>query len=149
MNAMSAGTSRGSPQSIELNLTPILDCFTVLITFLLASAGFLSIGFFEAAVPGAGSNPDAPVKELKVRLRPPGIAEVSTPGKGTVEKRFDLDHPEEALALEAFLITAGKSASGRAAIVLSPADSAGFDLIAKTLGHLNRTRIPITLEETP
>ena len=39
---------------VELNLTPVLDCFTVLITFLLASAGFLSIGFFEAALPGAG-----------------------------------------------------------------------------------------------
>jgi biopolymer transport protein ExbD len=33
----------GNGQEVELNITPIIDCFTVLITFLLASASFLSL----------------------------------------------------------------------------------------------------------
>jgi len=132
---------------VELNLTPVLDCFTVLITFLLASAGFLSIGFFEAALPGAGSTANTPVTELRVRVHPPGIIELA--GKTARGNRFDLDQPAGAAALEQALLSANKTASGRAQIVLAPDDAAGFDLVAKALGFLNRTRIPITIEEAP
>lgn len=34
----------------ELNITPIVDCFTVLITFLLVSASFISFGVIDAGV---------------------------------------------------------------------------------------------------
>ena len=47
------GRGRGSPADFDINLAPIIDCFTVIIAFLLASAAFLSIGVFEAAVPSA------------------------------------------------------------------------------------------------
>ena len=49
---MSANLGNSSGQDVDLNITPIIDCFTVLITFLLASASFLSIGFFEVYTPG-------------------------------------------------------------------------------------------------
>ncbi len=61
----------GSSQDFELNLAPIIDCFTVLIAFLLATASFLSIGFLEAgaaaqrAGTGTQQNPRA---ILRVRL---------------------------------------------------------------------------------
>jgi biopolymer transport protein ExbD len=55
MNVSSGGSSsgrgRGSSADFDLNLAPIIDCFTVLIAFLLASASFLSIGIFETTLP--------------------------------------------------------------------------------------------------
>ena len=36
---------------IELNLAPIIDCFTVLITYLLLSASFLSLSVLDITIP--------------------------------------------------------------------------------------------------
>jgi biopolymer transport protein ExbD len=33
--------------NLEVNIVPIIDCFTVLITFLLISVSFLSLGYFQ------------------------------------------------------------------------------------------------------
>ena len=54
---MSAGISPGGSggQDFELNLASIIDCFTVLIAFMLASASFLSIGILDAGVAAAGA----------------------------------------------------------------------------------------------
>ncbi len=46
-------------QEFDLNLAPIIDAFTVLITFMLASAAFLSIGIFDAGVAAAGAAPSS------------------------------------------------------------------------------------------
>ena len=47
---------RGSAnQDFELNLASIIDCFTVLIAFMLATASFLSIGILDAGVAAAGA----------------------------------------------------------------------------------------------
>ena len=35
----------------ELNLASIIDCFTVLITYLLVSASFISLGILDVSVP--------------------------------------------------------------------------------------------------
>lgn len=51
----SSGRGRESSSDFDLNLAPIIDCFTVIIAFLLASAAFVSIGVFEAAVPSVTS----------------------------------------------------------------------------------------------
>jgi biopolymer transport protein ExbD len=51
----SGSRGRGTPGDFDINLAPIIDCFTVIIAFLLASAAFLSIGVFEAAVPSPGT----------------------------------------------------------------------------------------------
>ena len=50
-DSSSSSRGRGGSADFDLNLAPIIDCFTVLIAFLLASASFLSIGIFEAAIP--------------------------------------------------------------------------------------------------
>jgi biopolymer transport protein ExbD len=50
------GHGRGSEsQDFELNLASIIDCFTVLIAFMLASTAFLSIGILDAGVAAAGN----------------------------------------------------------------------------------------------
>ena len=78
--------SHGGPsQDFELNLAPIIDCFTVLIAFLLATASFLSIGFLEAgaAAQRAGSGVvQEPRAILRVRLTGHGeAAEFELSGK--------------------------------------------------------------------
>jgi biopolymer transport protein ExbD len=56
MNTSVGGGSRGShSQDFELNLASIIDCFTVLIAFMLASTAFLSIGILDAGVAAAGN----------------------------------------------------------------------------------------------
>lgn len=44
----------GEGQDFDLNLAPVIDCFTVLITFMLASAAFLSVGILDAGVAASG-----------------------------------------------------------------------------------------------
>jgi biopolymer transport protein ExbD len=48
------GGGKGQSQDFELNITSIIDTFTVLITFMLASASFLSIGIFDAGISAGG-----------------------------------------------------------------------------------------------
>ncbi len=79
------GQSSSHSQEVELNITSIIDCFTVLITFLLASASFLSIGVFEAnsAAPKAASStqdvPTPPV-EIMIVLRNEHLIQVELTG---------------------------------------------------------------------
>lgn len=48
-------SGKGGGQDFDLNLAPIIDCLTVLIAFMLASATFLSIGILDAGVAAAGA----------------------------------------------------------------------------------------------
>lgn len=41
-------------QDFELNLAPIIDCFTVLITYLLVSASFLSLSVLDIGITATG-----------------------------------------------------------------------------------------------
>jgi biopolymer transport protein ExbD len=44
------GGEHKTETDFDLNITPIIDCFTVLIAYLLISASFISIGFLDVAV---------------------------------------------------------------------------------------------------
>ncbi len=76
---------------VELNITPIIDCFTVLITFLLASASFISIGYFEAHTPGPGDQSDAkkPDVDAIIRIGKTGTVELKWTGKTTGTRRIN------------------------------------------------------------
>jgi biopolymer transport protein ExbD len=66
MNISSGGSNS---QDFELNLASIIDCLTVLITFLLASTAFLSIGILDAGVSAAGNTAtDAKPPEVNLTL---------------------------------------------------------------------------------
>ncbi len=57
---------------VELNLAPIIDCFTVLITYLLLSASFINLGMLEVVVPQDAKDAE-PVKTTLVGDAPPQI----------------------------------------------------------------------------
>jgi len=47
------GSNDDGGQDFELNLAPIIDCFTVLITYMLVSASFISLDILEVSVNAA------------------------------------------------------------------------------------------------
>jgi biopolymer transport protein ExbD len=86
MNVSSEGGShgKGGSQDFDLNLAPIIDCFTVLITFMLVSASFLATGIFDATaeMPGqATADAKPPAVNLEVNLLSNSVIEVKLSGK--------------------------------------------------------------------
>lgn len=85
---MSAGISSGgsNSQDFELNLASIIDAFTVLIAFMLASASFLSIGVLDAGVAAAGAQASSsapPAINLTVEIGRSGKLALKVSGKVT------------------------------------------------------------------
>jgi len=56
---MNVGSEGGGGQDFDLNLAPIIDCFTVLITYLLVSASFISLTVFDVGVAATGQGAPA------------------------------------------------------------------------------------------
>lgn len=91
---MSAGVSSGGSgkpgdqsQDFELNLASIIDCFTVLVTFLLASSAFISIGILDAGIAAGGvemkKDHTPPSVQVTVDLKPGHAMELRVTGKAT------------------------------------------------------------------
>ncbi|MBS1960064.1 MAG: biopolymer transporter ExbD [Bdellovibrionales bacterium] len=60
---MSAGGGGGAAEGdVELNIAPIVDCFTVLIAYMLVSMSYIQLSIFEAGV-AASPPPDAAPSE--------------------------------------------------------------------------------------
>ena len=84
---MSAGRGGSSHQDFELNLASIIDCFTVLIAFMLVTASFLSIGILDAGVaaaaPSTAQNSEPPPIQITLELNKDHSITVKTTGKET------------------------------------------------------------------
>ena len=80
-------------QDVELNLASIIDCFTVLIAFMLASASFLSIGILDAGVAAAGgqaSTDTPPSVNVTVELAPNHKLLVKMTGKASLNTPIEM-----------------------------------------------------------
>ena len=78
------GSGRSNSQDFELNLASIIDCFTVLIAFMLVSASFLSIGILDAGVAAsadAAASTTPPPVNLAVELGKGHVLTVKVSGK--------------------------------------------------------------------
>ena len=77
--------SSENDQDFELNLASIIDCFTVLITFMLASASFLSVGIMDAGIAaGAPSTTAAaPTVQVSIELKADHVIQIVTSGKSS------------------------------------------------------------------
>jgi biopolymer transport protein ExbD len=84
---MSAGPLPGSSssQEVDLNIAPIIDCFTVLIAFMLVSATYLSIQILDAGITAGGAAPaettKAPSVTLTVTLQADHTVQIEVTGK--------------------------------------------------------------------
>lgn len=81
---MMTSDSGSGGQDFDLNLAPIIDCLTVLITFMLATATFLSIGVLDAGIAAAGattSDATPPPVQITVELQPNQALSIKLSGK--------------------------------------------------------------------
>ncbi len=74
----------GNDQDVDLNLAPIIDALVVLISFMLASAAFLSIGFLDAGISAGGASSTSTAKPpitLGIHLQSKHNLEIRVTGK--------------------------------------------------------------------
>lgn len=147
MSANFGGSDNG--QEIELNITPIIDCFTVLITFLLASASFLSIGFFEANTPGttADLNQAEPETELVLKIKPNHMAEFKVKGKKNETVMFNLVDPASMKNLEQQVKDLKDPQFKLGQILVSAEDSVDYKDLSDLMGHINQLNLPVVVGE--
>src|SRR5579859_5677791 len=55
-------------QDIDLNIASVIDCFTVLITYLLVSASFISISAMDIDIVGAGDAPQTEPPPISIAV---------------------------------------------------------------------------------
>src|SRR5580698_2220639 len=77
---MSAGAG-DSGQDVELNLAPIIDCFTVLITYLLVTASFLSLAALDVGVSATGTGTPPPADSAP----PPMVMSLEAMANGDIK----------------------------------------------------------------
>ncbi len=85
----SSHTSETS-QDFELNLAPIVDCFTVLITFMLVSASFLAIGILDTTPEAAGqavADAQPELEKVQIELQPNFTLEVRATGQTVLNQQ--------------------------------------------------------------
>lgn len=89
LNSLELGAGRELEPNFELNLAPIIDCLTVLITFMLASASFVVIsildaGFTPESLVEASASLGAPEVRLSLTLKPDKSLTLAVAGKETL-----------------------------------------------------------------
>jgi len=145
---MSANFGSDSGQDVELNITPIIDCFTVLITFLLASASFLSIGFFDAYTPGAQGNvEDAPPDtEAVMRVGAHETAVLTIKGKVNATYSFNFANKESSGQLDQELKKLHDNTTIKITqVLLSAADEVEYGTIAEAMDHISKAQFPVVV----
>lgn len=80
---MSASVGDGNGGDVELNLAPIIDCFTVLITYLLVTASFISLAAVEVGVSATGTA--APPASSEPQGPPPMVMTLEVKDGGTID----------------------------------------------------------------
>lgn len=82
---MNIGSGGSNSTDFDLNITPIIDAFTVLIAFMLASASFLSIGILDAGIAAGGAeatpNTEPPPVTIQITLQPDRSIRFEVSGK--------------------------------------------------------------------
>jgi biopolymer transport protein ExbD len=145
---MNVGEGGGRGQDIDLNLAPIIDCFTVLITFMLASASFLAIGIFDSGVaaPGApvpGTTP--PAIQVEVQLDTKKNIDIKVSGKTKIDRHLAAKGEEyDRDAMLAEIESLKRQYPDTQMVTLSAADDVEYLHVIKTMEALKKA-IPTTL----
>lgn len=142
---MSAGPIEGAgkDQDVELNLAPILDAFTVLITFMLASASFLSIGVLDAGVaaPSASTeNVPPPPIQITLKLLPNQDVVLEVTGKVKKDIRVSAKGAENPnfAELKAELGSLKQTWPTVDGLTLTAENSVQYQKIVKTMDEIRR-----------
>lgn len=123
---------RGNPVlDFDLNLAPIIDCFTVLITFMLASASFLAVTIFDAGFAPADAvgdpKPPAITVSVVVKDKDQGY-KLEVKGKMTLNQTFKT--PED---LAETLKTVKSKFADTSSVTLSADDNVEYEKLVKAM----------------
>ena len=80
--------SKATNQDFDLNLAPVIDCFTVLIAFILVSTTYASIGILDAGVAAGGvsqASATPPPVQYTVEIKPDHSMKIRVSGKANQE----------------------------------------------------------------
>ncbi len=122
---------------IELNLAPIIDCFTVLIMFLLISASFLSIGIFDTGVSATESTSTQNSHSsdvIQIELRALHSFHVSVSGQS-----FELPAKNSEWDYEGLLLKLSGYKNPDLTVILSAKNEIEYNHIIRTLDRLRPT----------
>lgn len=137
---MNISDGGGANQDFDLNLAPIIDCFTVLITFMLASASFLAIGIFDSGIAAAGATANdakPPSIRLDVELGAKNVILVKVEGKAKLSKQLPAKNGDwDYAALVAEIVDLKKKWPDTKGLVLSAADDIEYLEIIRTMDAL-------------
>ncbi len=135
-------------QDVDLNLAPILDSFIVLITFMLASASFLSIGILDAGVAAPSNAPlDTAPPPVNISITIKGQDRMMIEVTGKAKQTITLSPSSKGLnfdELKAQLATLKKTWPTVDALTLSADNSIEYRKIVKTMDEARKV-IPVVL----
>lgn len=141
---MSMSSGQGSGQDVELNITPIIDCFTVLVTFMLASSAFLSIGIFDTApeIAGAATSQvdEKPKLELQLLVEADGGFRLEWSGASKGKQNF-VGAADLLLKLKELKSVAGNNPN----LVLSGDDSVAYEKLIETMAFARKEGFGVLL----
>ena len=137
---MNFGQSSGSNGEVELNLAPILDCLTVLVAFLLASASFLSLTALETGI-AAQSSEAAPQEQA------PTLLYVRLTSQGQFKAHWDKESEATFSELEDVSRVLTQKPQARKLLALSIDPSVPIQRVIETLDQWRKlkTGVSITL----
>lgn len=151
----SVGGGGANSQDVELNLASIIDCFTVLIAFMLASASFLSIGILDAGIAAAGAAPTTagpPSINVTIELSADHAMTVKLSGKATSSQTLKAlpgtgaskDGAWDYAALTEALGSTKAKYADLAAVTLTADNATEYKDVVKTMETIRKT-IPVVM----
>lgn len=138
-----SGSRKGGSQDIDINIAPIIDCFVVLIAFLLVSASFLSIGILDAGIAAeapANSKTAPPPVDVTVFLQKDRTLRVELAGKSTkksVIKAKDGEWDFDAMTAE--LAEVKRKWPQVTGVTLTAADDVEYADVVRTMDSARKT----------
>ncbi len=144
------GSSKVGSQEAEINLAPIIDCFTVLITYSHLSASFISLGVLDVTVPSDSADTSSRIPtpiNLTIALSEGGQIVVQqenqTNGK-SIRKNYSI-RPKEGTwdfdTLVSYLSTVHNQYTNLEGGILTADDSVAYQNIVKAIEKI-KTVIP-------
>lgn len=102
MNVTENGAQGGQgSQDFDINLAPIIDCFTVLITFLIASASFLAVGVLDtekASESTVTTDATKPLIRIELELKRDKALKLKVSGQTELDRTIAADKGDWNLA---------------------------------------------------
>jgi biopolymer transport protein ExbD len=133
--------SRSKRKPSELMLVPMIDIFTVLVTFLLMTAVFSRITIVQLDLPSAAEGkPAEPVFRLEVIVRPEGFELTNGTQQIAAIPKVNGDYDLKSLSELALALKREHAQSESASVLMAP--DVPYDFLIRTMDAIRDTEVP-------